>query len=153
MACFCFALASACRRRAFFFSLDRKETKDQGMDLILNKPAKSFFTATPIPDEKSGRTRCRFVFNRRIISEAFSGFFFASPAAASFFSLDRKETKDQGMDLILNKPAKSFFTATQVPDEKSGRTRCRFVFNRRIILEAFSGFFFDHLLGRNAVRL
>jgi len=69
------------------------------VDLILNKPAKSFFTATQVPDEKSGRTRCRFVFNRRIILEAFSVFFFASPAAASFFSLDRKETKDQGIPM------------------------------------------------------
>jgi len=46
------------------------------------------------------------------------------PPKGFFFSLDRKETKDQGLKLMVDKFVKAFKMATQVPDEESGRTRC-----------------------------
>ncbi|WP_165953203.1 hypothetical protein [Pedobacter changchengzhani] len=43
---------------------------------------------------------------------------------ASPFGLAQKIPKDQGLDLMSDKLVKAFRAATQVPDEKSGRTRC-----------------------------
>jgi len=41
-----------------------------------------------------------------------------------FFILDDKEANNQGFELMSDKFVKALRAATQVPDEKSGRTRC-----------------------------
>jgi len=42
-------------------------------------------------------------------------FFYASSAAASYFSLDGKVAKHQGVDLMSGKIVKALISATQVP--------------------------------------
>ena len=49
-------LSSAHRRGGSFFSLDRKETKDQGLDLMLDKIVKAFIAAAQAPTKsREGR--------------------------------------------------------------------------------------------------
>jgi hypothetical protein len=53
------SLASAHRRRGgSFFSLDRKETKDQGLELMSDKFVKAFLVISTSSDEGSERACC-----------------------------------------------------------------------------------------------
>jgi len=49
------------------------------------------------------------------------GLFSARRRSGSFFSLDGKETKDQGLDLMLDKIVKAFIATAQAPTK--GRER------------------------------
>ncbi|NTE00040.1 hypothetical protein G6M24_23135 [Agrobacterium tumefaciens] len=40
--------------KGFFFVLDNKEAKNQGLELMLDKFVKAFIAAAQAPDEKSG---------------------------------------------------------------------------------------------------
>jgi len=50
--------------------------------------------------------------------------FGSPPPKGSFFFLDKKEAKTQGLELLSDKFVKAFLPAAQAPDEKSGNVRC-----------------------------
>ncbi|WP_188412314.1 hypothetical protein [Pedobacter mendelii] len=50
--------------------------------------------------------------------------FGSPPPRGSFFFLDKKEAKNQGLELMSAILVETFIAAAQAPDEKSGRTRC-----------------------------
>ena len=53
-----------------------------------------------------------------------NNFLFAHRRNGSFFFLDKKETKNQGLDLMSDKLAIALGAAPQVPDEGPGIARC-----------------------------
>jgi len=57
----CFTLCSGLPRlppKGFYFFLDEKVTKNQGLDLMSDKFVKAFRSPAQAPDEKSGRACC-----------------------------------------------------------------------------------------------
>ncbi|WP_316851327.1 hypothetical protein [Pedobacter agri] len=64
-----------------------------------------------------------------LFTRGIAKFFFVSPAAASFFSLNNKEANNQGLDLILNKPTNAFYCIARLIEKLSMRIAA-FLFNK-----------------------